>query len=76
MSDTRDFQVDEVPEYVERLERELAKCKKELAERDTPCLFTSRDNDGWWETGCGSLSTWARTFDFCPCCGHRVEVVK
>lgn len=43
-----------------------------LADRDKPCVHTLRD--GWIDTECGTSSSIVRDWEFCPYCGHPVEV--
>lgn len=53
-------------------EAELRKVEAALAERNAPCVWR-KDEDDWWQTGCGK-ETFVKHGDFCPNCGHPIEV--
>lgn len=64
--------------------RKLADAEAALAERNTPCFWTRIDGDehglaNWnnvWESTCLRSQTTepSDNWQFCPYCGHRIEV--
>lgn len=57
---------------LEAMTRRAETAEAALAERDKPCTWTL-DCDGWYATSCKD-DFFEKYGDFCPNCGHPIEV--
>jgi hypothetical protein len=58
-------------------DKQVSEIVTELLDYRSACLYED-DDDGRYETGCGKvfhLHENLELYDFCPFCGHRVQVL-
>lgn len=52
----------------------LSDCESALAERDKPCKWEYKRYGGWFTTCEVRPEIWNAAWDYCPFCGHPIEV--
>lgn len=46
-----------------------------LAAMRAPCVWR-KDDYNWWQLGCGNGELFVKQGEFCPNCGHPIEVQR